>query len=58
METLMFADEQMVMVDDENSMQRALYELYKITNSITTRHVEKPKVMAFLRKPQIDQKSS
>jgi hypothetical protein len=26
--SLLFADDQVVMVDNENSMQRALYELY------------------------------
>jgi hypothetical protein len=28
----MFADDQVVMDDDENTMQRAIYELCKITN--------------------------
>jgi hypothetical protein len=27
--TSMFADDQVVMADDENAMQRALYEVYK-----------------------------
>jgi hypothetical protein len=46
----MFADGQVAMAGDENTMQRALYKLYKITNTynhkITTENIA---VMAFMR---------
>jgi hypothetical protein len=31
---VMFADEQVIMADDENTMQRALYEMYKIKKQL------------------------
>jgi hypothetical protein len=51
---LMFAYEQVVMADDENTTQRALYELYKITNSYNFKiSIEKTEVMAFVGKQPV-----
>jgi hypothetical protein len=48
---LMFADEQVVMADDENTMQRALYDLYKIKSTYNFKiSIEKTKVMEFVGK--------
>lgn len=56
-EMRMFADEQVVMADVENTMQRALYDLYKIKSTYNLKiYIEETKVIIFVGKPPVKSK--